>query len=143
MINFLKRIGTFTREIIFLSSKTRMHTGKVLTIVNGYLNHFLILSGSKIAFLKKPLIIIPLSFLLTSALFADDRIYDIELVIFQNIKTAISKNNYWKPEILAPILSNAITLSSTDNTQITTDVLRQLPGNKSFTELPSKIGRPF
>ena len=58
-----------------------------------------------------------------------------ELIIFQNIKTPISNSNYWKPEIVVPMLLDASALSNTENNQITSNTLRQLSVSKDFTEL--------
>ncbi len=78
------------------------------------------------------------SFFYLTPLSAEERVYDIELIIFQNIKTPISKSNYWKPEILVPTLQNAITLSNSEINQPVTNVSQKLPVNKDFVELPAE-----
>lgn len=86
--------------------------------------------------LLKTVIFLSSFFYLTSPS-AKERVYDIELIIFQNIKTPISKSNYWKPEILVPTLPNAITLLNSEVNQPVTNVSQKLPVNKDFVALPA------
>ena len=49
-----------------------------------------------------------LSCLIFGSLSAEDRTYDVEMIIFENSRAPISNTNYWKPEILVPNLSNTL-----------------------------------
>ena len=63
---------------------------------------------NRTSYIMKKTLFTLLCCLIFGSLNAEDRTYDVEIIIFENSRGPISNTNYWKPEILVPNLSNTL-----------------------------------